>query len=363
MTTTSEHTTSERTTTDFAADRRTGADRNLTPEHLVLNEYEATATARLAAEIAGRYESSEDPALLADLPLWAAELPVRTRRFLRRFETQEPTGFCVVGGHLVDQERIGPTPEDWRGRPLRRPELPEEVVLLLYAALLGEPFGWATQQDGLLVHDVFPIRRHENDQLGMGSKELLTWHTEDAFHPYRGDFLLLASLRNPDSVATTVGSLDLDRLTPDQVSVLFQERFLIRPDESHLPKNNTNEDAGTFTSILWLQNETKPVSVLFGSPDDPYLRVDPYFMDVPDDDPEARDAYDALVSAVEDNQREVALDRGDYLVVNNHRVVHGRKPFTARYDGTDRWLKRVNVTRDLAKSRDLRRDTSSRLIG
>jgi hypothetical protein len=24
-------------------------------------------------------------------------------------------------------------------------------------------------------------------------------------------------------------------------------------------------------------------------------------------------------------------------------VVHGREPFQARYDGTDRWLKRVNV--------------------
>jgi len=39
--------------------------------------------------------------------------------------------------------------------------------------------------------------------------------------------------------------------------------------------------------------------------------------------------------------------------------VHGRKPFTARFDGTDRWLKRVCITRDLRKSRDARAHSTS----
>jgi hypothetical protein len=34
--------------------------------------------------------------------------------------------------------------------------------------------------------------------------------------------------------------------------------------------------------------------------------------------------------------------------------VHGRKPFKARHDGTDRWLKRLDVTLDLRKSRAAR---------
>ena len=34
----------------------------------------------------------------------------------------------------------------------------------------------------------------------------------------------------------------------------------------------------------------------------------------------------------------------------------------AKYDGTDRWLKRINVTRDLRKSRGSRSHSASRLI-
>jgi alpha-ketoglutarate-dependent taurine dioxygenase len=39
----------------------------------------------------------------------------------------------------------------------------------------------------------------------------------------------------------------------------------------------------------------------------------------------------------------VRLAAGDVLVVDNDVVVHGREPFRPRYDGTDRWLKRVSV--------------------
>lgn len=42
----------------------------------------------------------------------------------------------------------------------------------------------------------------------------------------------------------------------------------------------------------------------------------------------------------------------DFL--DNCRIVHERKPFKARHDGTDRWLKRLNVACDLRKSRSSR---------
>jgi hypothetical protein len=38
-----------------------------------------------------------------------------------------------------------------------------------------------------------------------------------------------------------------------------------------------------------------------------------------------------------------ALRPGQLLLIDNDVAVHGRAPFTARYDGTDRWLKRVNI--------------------
>jgi alpha-ketoglutarate-dependent taurine dioxygenase len=46
----------------------------------------------------------------------------------------------------------------------------------------------------------------------------------------------------------------------------------------------------------------------------------------------------------------VVLEPGDLLVIDNDIVVHGRSPFVARFDGTDRWLQRAFVVEDLAPS-------------
>ena len=44
------------------------------------------------------------------------------------------------------------------------------------------------------------------------------------------------------------------------------------------------------------------------------------------------------------------LEPGDLLVIDNNVAVHGRTPFVARFDGTDRWLQRTFVVADLAPS-------------
>jgi L-asparagine oxygenase len=44
------------------------------------------------------------------------------------------------------------------------------------------------------------------------------------------------------------------------------------------------------------------------------------------------------------------LTTGDLLVVDNLLAVHGRSPFAARFDGSDRWLQRAFVVSDLAPS-------------
>ena len=46
----------------------------------------------------------------------------------------------------------------------------------------------------------------------------------------------------------------------------------------------------------------------------------------------------------------MVLEPGDLLVIDNNVAVHGRSPFTARFDGHDRWLQRSFVVADLAPS-------------
>ena len=69
-----------------------------------------------------------------------------------------------------------------------------------------------------------------------------------------------------------------------------------------------------------------------------------------------------MAKSVDDNIQEVPLQPGDCIFIDNYRVVHGRNAFKARYDGTDRWLKRINLTRDLRKSQGSRGGCEMRVI-
>jgi Fe(II)/alpha-ketoglutarate-dependent arginine beta-hydroxylase len=206
----------------------------------------------------------------------------------------------------------------------------------------------------MLIHDVFPIEGHENGPLGSSSESPLTWHTEDAFHPLRADFISFACLRNPSATATTIGYVDSLDLPDEAKAVLFQQRFSIRPDESHLAKNNSGRDSAKFANINKMWTDPDPVAVLFGDPDQPYVRADPYFMTVRTEDQEARWALEQLIGQMDKQMFDLQLESGDFCFLDNFRVVHGRKPFRARYDGTDRWLKRLNISCDLRKSRAAR---------
>jgi hypothetical protein len=77
---------------------------------------------------------------------------------------------------------------------------------------------------------------------------------------------------------------------------------------------------------------------------------------------EARLAMDYLIQAIDENLRGVALLPGECLFIDNYKAVHGRSSFKARFDGMDRWLKRVNIARDLRRSRGARRAPASRKI-
>jgi alpha-ketoglutarate-dependent taurine dioxygenase len=71
---------------------------------------------------------------------------------------------------------------------------------------------------------------------------------------------------------------------------------------------------------------------------------------------------DYLIRAIDESLTGVALRPGECLFIDNYRAVHGRSSFQARFDGTDRWLKRINIARDLRKSRAVREAPASRVM-
>jgi Fe(II)/alpha-ketoglutarate-dependent arginine beta-hydroxylase len=356
-----------------AGSNRAVSERSNQVYRVVLSREEIHQVTLLTWELAQRYSTVEAAEFLLQAPVYAHELPRRLREGLNSYRMQElGGGICVVSGYPVDDEKIGKTPMHWRDKPVPSPSIKADIFFFLCSCLLGDPIGWSTQQTGYILHDILPIKGHETEQLGSGSEALLTWHTEDAFHPSRADYLGLICMRNPDRVETTYASIDEIELDREWVKILCEPRFTIRPDDSHLPKSHTGVPQGlrapesllqrSYERMVRLSERPEKLAVLFGDPESPYLRVDPSVMDPIEDDPEAAAAFEKLVEAVDQKITGIALQPGEIIFLDNYKVVHGRQPFTARYDGTDRWLRRLNVAADLRKSRDARISPEHRII-
>lgn len=308
---------------------------------------------------------------LGRLSVRAHEMPVRVRKHLTDFRlTGRPYGGLVLSNLPVDEDTLGPTPMSYTDEPKSRETDRAAAVLLLMGSLMGDPISYLTQQRGRLVLDVFPVRGHEDSQLGSSSTVNLEWHNEDAFHPMRADWIMLFCLRNSDRVPTTfapVQDLELDEATR---RILFEERFIILPDESHTAAFNetttgieTNAWADkAFQQIAEMNSSPRPTSILSGKQEAPFVRLDPAFMKRALNDPAAEKALEIVIDAIDNRLRDVVITPGELLIIDNKRAVHGRKPFKARYDGTDRWLRRINVTANLRDSEDRRYGSHGRAL-
>jgi Fe(II)/alpha-ketoglutarate-dependent arginine beta-hydroxylase len=329
-----------------------------------LGEYELEELRTVLDDAQASYQT--DDRFVDDATVLAHRLPAGLRATLNRWRLDEGDGAMVINGYSIDDNHLGPTPAHWKSQATNAEIERAQNYLLLSASLLGDPFAWATQQDGNLVHEVVPILGHEEEQLGSSSLALLTWHTEDAFHPLRPDFVVLICLRNPEAVATLVAEVGDLQLADWVVDELFEEQFLICPDESHQLHNRgatvDDLDIESYRRIEGMRQTPDPVAILFGDRAAPYVRADPYFMLEPEA-PRAAEALQLFVDEVDRRLQRVALGPGDLLVIDNYRCMHGRQPFRAAFDGRDRWLRRVNVAGNIRASRHARQNALSRVIG
>jgi Fe(II)/alpha-ketoglutarate-dependent arginine beta-hydroxylase len=339
------------------------------PSRFVVTGPEAGMIRELAAELAILPAGVPLESLLSRAAVLAQELPRRLREVVTGFRlTDRPYGGFVLGGLPVDEPALGPTPASYTEPVDRAAVRQAEMTLLLLGSLLGDPFSFITQQRGQLILDVFPVRGHEHEQLGSSSRVTLEWHNEDAFHNARADWSVLLCLRNPYGAATTFAPIDTVGLPEDVRDVLFQERFTIMPDVSHTQGFNAAtagvEDGqqAAFGVINQMKTEPRRIAVLSGDREAPFVRIDPAFMRQDDTDREARDALTAARAAIDEALREVVLAPGELFIIDNLRAVHGRAPFRARYDGTDRWLKRINLTADLRKTAGSRLGPGNRAL-
>jgi L-asparagine oxygenase len=290
-------------------------------------------------------------------------LPPGVGRFLRNFRRSEPAGACVIRGFPVDDDAVGPTPAHWEAEGDGLTTGSQDQFLALCGLALGEPYAWATLQHGRMMPNVFPIKGDEQRLSGHGSEAFLVFHTDDAFHTDSCDYLMLFGIRNHGRVPTLISSIRDVRLSDDTWQVLFDDRFYIMPDDEHIRQLESRlPDHPALARAIQMRDDPKPVPVLFGRPDAPYLRLDGPYMRFVDDDPAAEQALTALLVELDRVKHPVVVEPGTLLVLDNHVVAHARESFTAKYDGTDRWLRKLVVSRNLRKSKSNSMPISRRVL-
>ena len=274
-----------------------------------------------------------DDAFLVQTAHRTVELPADVRDAVNAFRADStPRGWLSLSGLALGV--IPATPPEPTAATTKSHA--SELLLVAVASLLGEPVGYEPEHDGDMVQNLVPVRASSGRQTSTSSRITLMFHTEAAFHPHRPKYLLLLCLRGDANAQTTVASIHdaLPQLSAHVIDALFQPRFRCAVDESYL--HGRQNSLGT------------PMAVLSGDRENPAMVFDEDLM--VGTDVEAEGALHALGTALAANHGAVTLAAGDLLILDNDVVVHGRSPFEARYDGTDRWVQRIMVVSDLAAS-------------
>lgn len=286
----------------------------------------------VARDLANSGDRIDDVAWVARVRRAWEDTPAALRKVVRDFRRDSgPHGRLLLSGLPIGEVPATPAV---KGSVQRTPTV-AAAVLALVAHGLGDPAAFAAEKSGALVHDVVPVPGEEHVQGNTGSVEL-TFHTENAFHPHRPDFVLLMCLRaDHDRIAelrTCCIRTLLGELTPATRAELAKAQFVTAAPPSF---GGNGEDAVH--------------AVLTGDPADPDLCLDEAATRALTEQGAA--ALTEFRARAHQRFDGVRLRPGDLAVVDNRVALHGRSEFTPRYDDADRWLQRMFSFADLRRSR------------
>lgn len=273
--------------------------------------------------------------LITEVELRSKHIPEQLAKQLIQFRKHSNDDGMLLIRNLPIDYNLPPTP-DGGEVSLEKTSYISEYTLLAIMLHLGEPIAYEDEKNGMLIQNICPVRGKEETQENTGSA-YLEFHTEDAFHPYRPDFIGLLCLRpDHDRVAATAAASirrAFSMLPGKTQELLRQPLYRIRLSSS-------------FTSDTVFSPR---LPVLRGDVLEPDLSVDFYGMEAltfP-----AQLALKTLERALLKVAIAHRLVTGDLMIVDNRVAAHARTAFPPRYDGQDRWLQRLFVVHDFRRSR------------
>lgn len=296
-----------------------------------------------AARLIAEYDYLAEPdRWVRQAQLRSAGLSDELRGALLDFKRgRQNSGFLLVRG--VPTGEVPPTPATAQNA-LASTLLATAAISILVAPL-GDQISYKPELDGQLLQSILPQKDAETAQRSVGSKVYLEDHIEMAFTDQRPDYVVLCCVRaDHDGIAgTAVASVDhiLPLLDSETVQTLRKPWFKTAVDQSFLIGWGLIDD-------IWVE----PIAVLSGSKERPRVQVD--FGETTALNSRAQAALDRLREVVSEVRQPIRLSAGDLIVIDNISALHGRTPFTPRYDGRDRWLVRTFITRDLRRSLHVR---------
>lgn len=326
-------------------------------DYLDLKANEVDEIITLISEIKTKYDTAVTPEFLINSRFYASFLPERVQKLYRKMKVDsEHSGITLLRGFPFQETRK--TPESWNYSESYAPKMDLDYLGVLLSSCLGYIYGWSTQQAGKLIHDLIPREGKGESQTGYGSTSTLLMHTEDSFHDLRAEFVCMFGLRNEDYVPTTLTSVRDLILEQEVWDGLYHSQLDLLPDESHLDNAQKAEN-----HVDDIKNEASKMSTFYGCREFPYICYDPAYTDFQKATDSQSTAYDALNKEIDRKTFDVAIKPGDFCIVDNRKVVHGRRAFKPKFDGSDRWLKRINITSNIRKSAGQRKDIKTRVIG
>lgn len=254
--------------------------------------------------------------------------------------TPTSPGYLIIRGLPFDQD-LPDTPPDG-GRSKNKTTFISEGINVGVGTLLGEVFGYDSEKNGELIHNICPTQESAHVLSNESSEVDFKFHVDNSFFEFRPHVLGLFCLR-PDRTAAAATTLveiktALKELTPFEVNLLRLPLFRLRTPRSF----QKNFEVGAWTM---------PVPVIFGPAQSPEVRLS--YNGVEAITESARLVLEKLEKILQNDSVSLKWHSqpGDLILINNRKALHGRTYFKARYDGQDRWLQRVYVHTDPWMSR------------
>lgn len=259
-------------------------------------------------------------------------MPVEVRDAILNFSNVgSDTGILVIRGLIVDDDLVDTPLDNKLGLGAKTTFAKQQAVL---AQLLGTMIAYEAEGNGHLIQDMVPNPKLATTQQSQGSRVELEAHTEQCFSDFKPDYVILGALRGDPEAYTYAfsGRKIAELFSPEEVAKLRQPLWATTIDESFQP---FIPDPDAIRG---------PFPILSGPDDDPYVLVDQDLMHGITAD--AQKLLEKVVQVYIENRDAHNLQPGDLLMLDNLRAMHGRSPYTPRFDGKDRFIARGFVVRD-----------------